>query len=681
MRRVFSALIGLQMLFCLPIRAQEEPSKLFARKTTALITADGVLNESIWRRAENVNRLIVLQPDRYTPEKVQTSVKVVFDEKTLYVGIVCLDSEPDKIKGDVTVRDGDVRVDDSVFVLLDLFDNLDSYYFFATNPTGVQTDGLLRKDGQVANPQWHGDWEVGAQRTENGWTAEFSINFTTLMYQPIEGESMGIRISRVVPRLDSTFWSEPMDPALRVSDIEVLPQLTFALIEKLVEFIPFVMPRYQSGEGAGFQIGLNIPVKFTQRLRSHITVNPDFLTAEPDVERFNLTRYELDLPEKRDYLQDSQDLFGVEHEKLFYSKRMGDLYGGAKFQGELGAYELSAMSNQTKKIDETGGETANFSVVRLNRKFGKKSYVGILAANKMQSSENTGTAGLNASLALTDQFSVSGQFAASYGRESQDNLTFSVVPSYDTETFHFHVGFSQVGEKFGDNANSVGFVWDDDRREIDTGLHKYFVLQKWGIEHIKYNSRYNAYWGTDGILRSWHVDQGISLVKQNLFELSFVHTQEYKLFEKEYRNIRTRIFLGLDTREWTLFNIILTWGKNFGRTFRLGEINKRLNISPKLSVEYAFQFLTNPDIGGNRVDKYWMFHLIKATHNFTRFLSLKGFVQYNEQAKKTNYQAFLHFRFRPPAGLLQVGIQKGDPRYGRLELDDTTLYIKCSYAF
>lgn len=681
MRRVFVLLIVLNALFCVQGLAQDEPAKLFARKTTSDVTIDGVLDESAWRRTEEVNRLIVLQPDRYMPELVRTSVKILFDDKTLYVGVTCLDSEPDKIKSDIAIRDGDVRVDDSVYVLLDLFDNLDSYYFFATNPSGAQTDGLVRKDGQVVNPEWHGDWSVAVQRREDGWTAEFSINFTTLMYQPIEGESLGIRISRVVPRLDTTFWSEPMDPAFRATDLEALPRMTFALIEKLVEVIPFVMPRNRSGDGTGVQIGADIPFKFNQQIRSHITVNPDFLTAEPDEDRFNLTRYELDLPEKRDYLQDSPDLFGVSHEKLFYSKRMGDLYGGVKFHGDLGAFELSAMSNQAKKIDETGEETANFSVLRLNRSLGEKSHVGILAANKLQEGENTGTAGLNALFALTEHLSISGQFAASYGQENTDNLTFSVVPSYDTETFHFHFGFSQVGEKFGDNANAVGFIWDDNRREIDTGLQKSFVMQKWGIEYIKYTSRYNVYWGMDGTLRSWHVDQGISLLKQNLFELSFLHTQEYKLFEKDYRNSRTRLFIGLDTREWTLFNIILTLGRNFDRTFRLGEINKRLTISRKMTLEYGFQFLTNPNIGGNRVDKYWMFHLLRLTHNFTRFLSLKSIFQYNEDFQKTSFQAILSYRFRPPAGLFQVGLLKGDPRYGRMELDDTTLFIKCSYAF
>jgi hypothetical protein len=684
MKRSHPRNIGILVLLIYPLflTGQEERPTFFARKATEELTIDGILNESIWRRSEESNHLLVSQPDRFTPEKIQTSIKVVFDAKRLYVGLVCRDSEPDKIKGDITIRDGDIRVDDSVYVLLDLFENIDNYYFVATNPVGTQTDGLVRKDGQLVNPEWNGDWDVGVQRTAEGWTAEFSINLTTLMFEPVEGESIGVSVSRVVPRLDTSFWSDPMEPAFRTSDFMLVDRLTFALVEKLVEVIPYIMPLTKSGEGAEFQGGINIPFKFSPNVSSHITVNPDFLTFEPDSEKFNLTRYEMYLEEQRDYLKDGVDLFGVEQEKLYYSKRQGDLYAGAKFDATVGAFQLSAMSNQSKKIEEAGDKSANFSVVRLNSSLGGDSSLGILATNKLLDGKNYGTAGLNGSFGITKEFRIAGQFATSYGDYSEDNLTFSLIPSYDTETFHFHVGYIQVGQNFGDNVNHVGYVWDDNRREIDSALDKFFVMQKWGVEYLKYISSYNIFWGTDGTLRSWQIEQGIALLKQNRFELSFVHTQEYKLFEEEFRNHRTRIFMGLDTREWQLFNIILTMGENFGDTFRLAELNKRFNVSRKFSFEYSLQFLTYPLIGGGReTQKEFMYHLFKATQNFNQNLSLTGYIQYSSMIKKTNFQLFVFYRFRPPAGLVQFGIQKGNPYRGHTEDGPTMLFIKCSYAF
>ena len=678
---LFVLVLYLMILLPLPGSQQEKGISFVIRQESTEPVIDGLLNESLWNRTPALNQLLVVHPDRFTPEKIQTTVKLFLKGTKLYVGLICVDSEPDYIKADISTRDGDIRVDDSLFVLLDLFENIDNYYFVAVNAAGTQTDGVVRKDGQVVNPEWDGEWKVAVQRTAQGWDAEFAIDLSSLMFIPAEGESFGLSVSRVVPRLDTSFWSEPMEPAFNAEDLQFLDRLSVALAVKWVEAIPYVMPKALSGGQTEIQAGIDVPFNFTPQVRSHITINPDFFTVEPDKQVLNLTRYELYVPEKRTYLEDSGDIFDVAHERLFYSKRLGDLSGGAKFHGRFGVFELSAMSNQTKKTDARNGASANFSVLHLKSQLGENSFLGVLAANKAVGGENFGTAGLNAAFDLTDELSISGQFAASYGEHTDENLTFTIVPRYDTETFHFHTGFSHVGQNFGDNANHIGYVWDDNRRELDSVLQKSFVMQKWGIEFIRYTSRYNIYWGTQGILRSWELNQSVAMVKLNLFELNITHTQDFKLFEKEYRNSRTRLFLGFDTREWQLFNIVLTMGKNFDQIFRLAELNKRFVISRQLSMEYALQYLNYPRLGGNRTDKAWFFHLLKFTNEFSRKLSLKGFFQYSGEAEKTNVQLFLFYRFRGPSGLLQAGLQKGDPRYGLTEYSHTTFFIKCVYAF
>ena len=41
-------------------------------------------------------------------------------------------------------------------------------------------------------------------------------------------------------------------------------------------------------------------------------------------------------------------------------------------------------------------------------------------------------------------------------------------PSYDSSTGHFHVRYSHLGNNFRDNVNDVGFIRDDNRRELDS---------------------------------------------------------------------------------------------------------------------------------------------------------------------------------------------------------------------
>ena len=666
------------LVFFLPdLLAQDDTQKHFARQTSTPVIIDGVLNDSIWRKSEEINEFIVFQPGRLDQSLVQTSVKAAFDKKTLYVGFVCKDKEKDKIRALVKPRDGNIKTDDSVFILLDLFENIDNYFFFGVNTLGTQADGIIRKDGLMLNSEWNGDWEVRIQQSSDGWTAEIAINLTALMFVPEDGSSLGVSFSRVVPRLDSSFWTEPLDPAFRLSEMEGLGKLTLALVEKWVEAIPYVMVM-SDREGTYIRAGIDVPLKFTNTISSQLTINPDFFTVEPDQEVFNLTRYELCLPEKREYFRKGLDKYQLLYEQLFYSKRIGDIYGGFAFFGEFGALDVSATSNQSIKNEE---DTANFSVVRLNSRILGTSTVGLLAANKLINGQNFGTVGLDTHLSIFQNLSFKGQLALSYGDYGSENLTFSLFPSYETETFHFHIGYSQVGANFGDNANTVGYIWDDNRREVNSSLIKTFVMQKWGIEYIKYISNYDIFWGTDRTLRSWQIDQGLSLMKQNRFEVNIMHREEYKLFEEEFRNRATRLFIGLDTREWQLFNILLTFGYNFGRTFRLAEINKRLKITQKLFSEFAFQSFNHPCIGGNRTAKHWMIFVIRSTYNINRNIFLKGFFQYNELNKKSNLQIFLFYRFKQPAGMLQFGYQYGDPRYGVLGDKPQTLFVKCSYAF
>ncbi len=48
------------------------------------------------------------------------------------------------------------------------------------------------------------------------------------------------------------------------------------------------------------------------------TINPDFATVEADQEQINLTRYELNYPEKRLFFQEGNEMYGTRI-KTFYS--------------------------------------------------------------------------------------------------------------------------------------------------------------------------------------------------------------------------------------------------------------------------------------------------------------------------------------------------------------------------
>ena len=131
-------------------------------------------------------------PNEGAPATERTEVRVLFDKSTVYVGIICFDSEPDKIIVNQSRRDADISETDSVIVVFDTFNDTQNAFVFGTNPLGIEYDGQVSGEGQTSgtsqgssgsrgsqrgtigslNLNWDGDWRVRSAITERGWEME-----------------------------------------------------------------------------------------------------------------------------------------------------------------------------------------------------------------------------------------------------------------------------------------------------------------------------------------------------------------------------------------------------------------------------------------------------------------------------------------------------------------------------
>jgi hypothetical protein len=362
---------------------------------------------------------------------------------------------------------------------------------------------------------------------------------------------------------------------------------------------------------------------------------------------------------------------------LFYSRRIADIYGGARLYGKVGKYEISALSAQTKEDNEEGA-SANFSVFRLKGDIMKSSTVGFLAANKLVNGKKQGTIGLDTSLQFTTTFLFTGQLAMSYKDGNKNDLAFFLRPSYDSYTYHIHLCYTYLGETFSNNSNAVAFIQDDNRHELDSEIKKIFWLKKWGLERIEYDSNYNIYWGMDKTLRSWEVSQSLTFDLQNKLSFKLSHDQEYKLYEKEFRNHSSTLELGYNTREWQSADISYQFGKNFDSNFFLLSGILKQNITKNLSLEYN---LTKLSLSPDPENKSTWIHVIRVNQYFTNDFFLKLFYQINSGIDKRNIQLVLVYRFQPPFGLIQIAYQKGMGKFGEIGSQAHTLFLKLAYVF
>jgi hypothetical protein len=670
--------VGCLVLFSTMLIGQWRSKEVYALRAESAIEVDGILDEPEWTRAPEAGDFIQLQPEKGKPASQRTVVRILFDDHNVYFGFWCYDSEPQKIAANLTRRDSDLRSDDSVYVLMDTFHDRRSCYFVSTNLLGTQWDGRITENGLTFDSTWDGIWKAGARRTDFGWSVEFAVQLRDIKYEPGENKTWGLSLGRGIPRnLEFSFWTGPLESPYKVSLFGELKGLDLKRALKKYQVIPYAISKFEQRKNSMIEAGMDARYAFTQMVSGNLTVNPDFATVEADQEEINLTRFEVFLPEKRNFFLEGSEIYN-QRIQLFYSRRISDIYGGAKVYGRTGGYEFQLLTAQTKPEREEDVDSANFSVFRLKKDVMKSSTIGFLAANKLAGGRNWGTSGIDTALYFSDTFQFTGQFALSYGDQNSDNIAFFLRPSYDTTTFHIHLRYTQLGRHFGDNANAVGFVRDDNRRELDSAVSKTFFPEKGGFERIEYDSNYNIYWGLDGTLRSWKIDQEAGFDLRNKLSLVVEHHEEYKLYEKKFRNRESVLELGYNTREWQSAQVAYSFGRNFDLDFHLWEGSVNFKLTRDLSISYLLERVAfEPDPAN---ESTWI-HVVRATNYFTNDLFLKLFFQINTVIDKSNIQLLFVYRFQPPFGSIQIAYQKGTGEFGERGAQGHTLFLKFAYMF
>jgi hypothetical protein len=708
----------------------EEELKCIARRATEAVQVDGLLAEPAWQNAPELNTLLEIPSDRENSSQVATTVKVLYDDRYLYFGFFCRDENPDRILTHISERDQDIRVDDSVYILIDTLRDGQNYYYLGTNVFGTLFDGTITRDGRSSDPSWDAAWTARGQRNESGWSAEIAVEFSSLDFDPEREKNLALSTSRIVPRLDSVLWSGPLHPAFEDYQFSQLHPIDLEDETQIFQVVPYALAGGNSRGSLNQGIGLDMSYNFSPQTYGQLSVNPEFFSAEPDREQPNLTPYELYLPEKRDFFTQGSGLFQQDIQ-LFYSKRIGDIYGGIKLAGTSGSFDYAGFSTQSKKDADWGQESANISALRLYRRLGQKLGLGLTASNLLREGQNTGAAGVDAEYRLSKRIALHSQLALSYGEYAGDNLAFRLGSNYQSTRVQAHLDYLHLGRRFGDNANSVGYVPDDNRHEVDGSFAIIFPFRDKPVDQLRYSSNYNAYWGIDGTLRSWQVDQAAALSFKQKWTILLHHTQEYKLNEgfvapiktfitvpnpegfvdvvtewdpelqewvtyykksvssqilvlqpiKDLRNHRTKVESAFYTGPGSAFNLSITMGRHYTSGFYIMALAKDLQIGSKLSVQYDLQFVRFYRNLEPLFLRKTTYHMLKGSYQISRQWSAAFFAQVNSAIQKIALHAVASYTFVPPWGRLQIIYQKGNSPLGLPSDQDHTLYLKVAYLF
>ncbi|MBN1290326.1 MAG: carbohydrate binding family 9 domain-containing protein [Candidatus Latescibacteria bacterium] len=399
-QNIIISLIFLSVMVCNnPAHGQnireEAPKKIQAYAIDTPIRLDGKLTEPVWSSAESVSDFTQRELVEGDPATEKTEVKILYDRHNLYIGVMCYDSEPEKIIHTELRRDGELDHDDNFTVVLDTFNDKRSGFFFRINPNGAWLDGKITGGNGEVNENWNGVWEVSTKIHDQGWCAEMLIPFKTLRFTNNGIQNWGINFRREIARKkEEMLWSswKRDDGIMQLTKAGTLTGLTDVQRGKQIEFKPFALGglEHENSElDRTFKYGFDVKYPVTSDLTLDLTTLTDFAQVESDQNMINLTRFSLHYPEKRDFFLEGAETFdfGSPYTTPYYSRRIGiapdgeqvPILGGAKLTGKAGSYNLGILNMQTD--DKAGQPSSNYSVIRVKKDILKQSYVGIIATN------------------------------------------------------------------------------------------------------------------------------------------------------------------------------------------------------------------------------------------------------------------------------------------------------------
>jgi hypothetical protein len=351
-------------LLCLGPVAPAAAGDVTAAPATGTIVIDGRIDEPVWGQAAPFQAFVQLYPQQGAPPGEPTVLRVLYDQRFLYVSFSCRE-RPEEIVRKLGSRD-DPPPSDRVEVSIDFAHDHRSAYLFGVNAGGVQYDELRYGDSQSTR-DWDGVWDAAVAALPDGWSAELAIPLRLFRLPPGEGQA-GTWTLGFAARRFRTHAHEELSSAL-------IPRESVGYVSRFghllgvrdlgarqgLELLPYAAARLvlrpQYGDPArpaprlldpSLDLGLDLRAAVGPRLQLNATVNPDFGQVEADRLILNLSNQEAFFPEKRPFFFQGTEVFqpvsanadDPPDQMLFYSRRIGlatPIFGALKLTGELGS--------------------------------------------------------------------------------------------------------------------------------------------------------------------------------------------------------------------------------------------------------------------------------------------------------------------------------------------------------
>jgi len=341
------------------------------RLTTEKPIIDGVLDDPCWKTGEWAGDFTQWIPKEGAKPSQPTQLKILYDNKNIYVAIRAFDSEPEKIILKAGRRDE--LAGDQAGITFDSYHDHRTGFEFDVTAAGQKTD-LILTNPLNADFNWNAIWYAKTGLEDSAWTAEFEIPLSQLRYSGDDEQVWGMHCWRWIDRLQEESDWEPQSSTTagmlyqfgELHGIKGLPA------SRRIEIMPYTLgklntfkkepgnPFADKGRSVFGNLGLDAKIGLSSNFTADLTINPDFGQVESDPSVMNLTAFETFYEERRPFFLEGKNIFNFDFDdaNIFYSRRIGH---SPTYRPALGDHEYIDFPDNTAILSaaKVSGKTSD----------------------------------------------------------------------------------------------------------------------------------------------------------------------------------------------------------------------------------------------------------------------------------------------------------------------------------
>ncbi|NNL79482.1 MAG: carbohydrate binding family 9 domain-containing protein [Flavobacteriaceae bacterium] len=504
MKKLLLILIGL-----IASNAFSQNKSVTVKYISETITLDGVLNEPAWATADIATNFWQYFPTDSLQATQQAEIKMLFDDTNLYVGIKVNAPTSDFVIPSLR-RDFRAGGNDNITLLFDTFNDGTNAIIFGTNPEGVQREMLLSGGGTELrgfNMAWDAKWKCETKIHDDHYIIEWIIPLFSFKYR--EGETKWRFNSYhfdTQANENNTWVRIPQNQ--NIFSLAYMGEMIFekplGKSKSPIAIIPYINALvgedYENNETVSdFKYGGDARMTIKNSMNLDLTINPDFSQVEVDRQVTNLTRFEIGLPERRQFFIENADLFNdfgsSRDANPFFSRRIGiardlddnniqnDIIAGLRLSGKLNNnLRIGILNMQTEEDVSNEIAASNNAVVTAQLKTFSRSNLSMMFINKQATKDYdflpnedryNRVVGLDYRMASADNTWVGKYFFHKSFSPDVKSKDFSAGASTEYNVRNYQVRLS--GVYVGDNYRSdLGFIRRTDIFKINPSFQRNF---------------------------------------------------------------------------------------------------------------------------------------------------------------------------------------------------------------